>query len=88
MTRISIITTTFNTESTIERTMRSTLSQEGNFELEYIITEGGSTDRTVEIIKSFNDPRIKLLDARKTNVSQGINLGLRSATGDMLAFLN
>lgn len=88
MTRVSIITTTFNTELTIERTIRSILSQEGSFDLEYIITEGGSTDRTVEIIKSFNDPRIKLLDARKTNQSQGINMGLRSATGDIVAFLN
>jgi glycosyltransferase involved in cell wall biosynthesis len=48
--KISIITTNYNIDKYLEETIRSVLSQKGNFKLEYIITDGGSTDNNLDII--------------------------------------
>lgn len=45
--KLSIITTCLNSEQTIDKTIQSVLKQEGDFELEYIITDAGSTDKTL-----------------------------------------
>lgn len=85
--KVSIVTTCFNSARTIRATIESILSQSGEFELEYIITDAGSKDETISIIKEYGD-RIKLIDATGTNQSQGINRGLREASGEIVAFLN
>lgn len=85
--KVSIVTTCFNSQQTIRDTIESILSQEGNFELEYIITDAGSTDTTRDVIAEYG-ARITLIDATGTNQSQGINRGLREASGDIVAFLN
>jgi glycosyltransferase involved in cell wall biosynthesis len=85
--KVSIVTTCYNSQATIRDTIESILSQNGDFELEYIITDAGSKDATRSIISEYGD-RIILIDATGTNQSQGINRGLREATGDIVAFLN
>jgi len=87
LTRVSIVTTCLNAASTIRRTIESILSQQGDFTIEYIITDAGSTDGTRDIIAEFGE-QIRLIDAQKLNQSQGINLGLKEAGGDILAYLN
>lgn len=51
----SIITPSFNQGKFIEKTIQSVITQAGNFYIDYIITDGGSTDETVSIIKSFEE---------------------------------
>jgi len=85
--KISIITTNYNTEKYIERTIKSVLNQKGNFELEYIITDGASTDGSLDIIKKYKD-RLKYISEKDKGQSDGINKGLKMATGDIVAFLN
>jgi glycosyltransferase involved in cell wall biosynthesis len=85
--KISIITTNYNCERYIEQTIKSILSQKGNFELEYIITDGGSTDNSLEIIKKYKN-RLKYISEKDKGQSDGINKGLKMATGDIVAFLN
>jgi len=85
--KVSIVTTCFNSQATIRDTINSILSQQGSFELEYIVTDAGSTDSTLAIIAEYGE-QIKLIDATGTNQSQGINRGLREASGDIVAFLN
>ncbi len=84
---ISVVTTCLNAEKTIKETIESVLSQKGDFELEYIITDGGSTDGTLETINSYGE-RIRLVDASGLNQSEGINLGLQLSTGEIVTFLN
>ena len=51
---ISIVTVVFNGEKTIERTLQSVLNQQFD-DYEYIIQDGGSTDKTIEIVESYRD---------------------------------
>jgi glycosyltransferase involved in cell wall biosynthesis len=86
----------YNVERFIGFAIRSVLSQTyTNFEL--IITDDGSTDGTVEVIKQFNDPRIKLIvDGENRGISYRLNQQIDRARGkyfvrmdgDDIMFLN
>ncbi len=88
--KISIITPSYNQAQYIERTIQSVLNQTGEFELEYIIVDGGSTDGSVEIIQRFaaQDQRIHWVSEPDKGQSDAINKGLRRASGEVVAFLN
>lgn len=85
---ISIIMPSYNTESYIADSIRSVIAQTyQNWEL--IIVDDCSTDRTIEIIETFDDPRIILLK-NKTNSGAALsrNYALREAKGEWIAFLD
>ena len=50
---VSIITPSYQQRGFIEATLRSVVKQQGDFELDYIVVDGGSTDGTVEVLKEF-----------------------------------
>ena len=80
---ISVIIPTLNEEKALPDTLRHLLGQAGDFEV--IVVDGGSVDRTVEIVRG--EPRVRLLTASKGRASQ-MNTGARHATGDWLLFLH
>ncbi|MFA5995931.1 MAG: glycosyltransferase family 2 protein [Patescibacteria group bacterium] len=88
--KFSIITPSYNQAQFIERTIKSVLSQTGDFELEYIIMDGGSTDGSVETIKHYaqQDKRIIWRSEKDSGQSNAINKGLKLASGDIIAYLN
>ena len=51
--KFTIITPSFNQGSVIGETLHSVLSQRGDFELEYLVVDGGSSDQTVNELKRF-----------------------------------
>lgn len=85
--KISIVTPSYNQGRFIEETIRSVLLQ-GYPDLEYIIIDGGSTDKTVEIIQKY-EPWITFWtsepDGGQTNA---INKGFKRSTGAIVAWLN
>jgi glycosyltransferase involved in cell wall biosynthesis len=85
--RISIITPSFNQAPFIRQTIDSVLSQQGDFELDYRVVDGGSTDGTLEILKSYGD-RLVWTSERDHGQVDAINKGLRLATGDVVSWLN
>lgn len=88
-TKISIITVTYNSEKTVEQTIKSVLSQTyRNFE--YIIVDGSSNDRTVSIIKKNeeSDKRIKYISEPDNGIYDAMNKGIKMASGDFIALLN
>ena len=85
--RITLVTPSFNQAQFIERTIESVLSQQGDFELDYRIIDGGSTDGTVEILKRYGN-RIRWTSERDKGQVDAINKGLRDATGDIVGWLN
>jgi glycosyltransferase involved in cell wall biosynthesis len=87
---ISIITVAFNSEKTIERTIKSVLNQTyKNFE--YIIIDGGSTDKTNEIIQryktQFNDNLIHISEPDE-GIYDAMNKGIALAQGRLVGILN
>lgn len=86
--KISIITPTYNSVKTIRRTISSIIDQNYS-ELEYIVIDGGSTDGTLEIIKSYkNKINFKLISESDRGIFDAMNKGIKLATGDIIGILN
>jgi len=87
MKKISVITTFYNSESTIKSAVDSILNQSfSNFE--YILVDDGSTDNSVDVINKFVDSRITLLKPGRVGRAEALNLGLQNSSGDYIAILD
>lgn len=84
--KISIITVCYNAEDTISDTIESVLSQDYK-DVEYIIVDGKSTDRTLEIIQSIKNG-IKLISEKDRGIYDAMNKGINTASGDVIGILN
>lgn len=85
--RVSIITVSFNSASTIEETIRSVFSQSYK-EIEYIIIDGGSGDQTLSIIDKYKDKISKVVSEKDDGIYDAMNKGIRLATGEIIGILN
>lgn len=85
--KISIITVCYNRAKTIERTIRSVVNQDYE-DTEYIIIDGGSSDRTVDIIRKYERDLAYWVSERDDGIYDAMNKGIRHATGEIVAFLN
>ncbi|MBR2534218.1 MAG: glycosyltransferase [Erysipelotrichaceae bacterium] len=86
--KISIITVCYNSEKTIEDTIHSVLAQTYK-DYEYLIIDGASKDRTLEIVgKYLNDPRVRLVSEKDKGLYDAMNKGIALATGDVIANIN
>jgi len=84
---VSIITPVLNNKGTIETAIKSVLGQSYK-NVEYIIVDGGSTDGTVEIISKYRDKIAKFVSEKDKGVFDGMNKGIKLATGDIIGILN
>ena len=88
--KISIITVTFNSAATVRDTIESVLQQEYT-DYEYLVIDGASIDRTVDIIKEYEpkfDGRMRWISEKDKGMYDGINKGIRMATGDVVGIIN
>lgn len=87
---ISVIVTTYNSEKSIERTLKSILNQIGIrkiFDIELIVADDCSTDNTVEIVKNYDV--ITLTNKENSGgPNKGRNLGLNRASGDYICIVD
>ena len=82
---ISVITPSLNAEKYISRCISSLKNQE-DVNVQHIIVDGGSSDRTLEIAKSFNFSEVYLLE--KSSIYTALNFGAELAKAEILYFLN
>jgi glycosyltransferase involved in cell wall biosynthesis len=82
----SVITCTWNSEQYLRESIASVLSQTYQ-NIEYIFVDGGSTDGTLDIIRSLRRP-YKLIENIRGGVSRAMNEGIHAATGDVIAHLH
>ena len=88
--KISIITAAFNSAETIADTMESVLAQTYG-DIEYIVVDGASKDRTMDIVKAFEprfEGRMKWISETDRGIYDAMNKGLAMADGDYVCFLN
>ena len=88
--KISIITATYNSETTIADTINSVLSQDYS-DIEYLVIDGGSSDATLDIVKanaSRFGGRLRWISENDHGIYDAMNKGIRMATGDIVGILN
>ena len=87
--KISIVTQCFNREKYIAETIESVISQ-GYPNLEYIVIDDGSTDKSWEIIQRYKDKLtyIEQLPGQRSSPIEAYNYGLSKTTGEIMATLN
>lgn len=85
--KISIITPSLNQADYLETSIKSVLSQLGDFDLELVIVDGGSDDGTIEILKKY-DSRIRWISEQDNGQADAINKGVQMCTGDIIGWLN
>jgi glycosyltransferase involved in cell wall biosynthesis len=85
--KISIITVTYNSASTIEQTIQSVLNQSYT-NIEYIIVDGVSTDGTLDILNRYKSQIHKIVSEKDKGIYDALNKGIDLATGDVIGILH
>jgi len=84
---VSVITICYNRETTISKTIESVLSQDYS-NIEYIIIDGNSNDKTKEIIKSYSDKISYFISEPDNGMYDAINKGINLANGDIVGLMH
>lgn len=91
--KISIITATWNSDATLEDTLKSVLDQTyGN--VEHVIIDGNSTDKTMDLVRRYADLyrqrgfELKWLSEKDHGIYDAMNKGIKLASGDIVGLLN
>lgn len=83
----TVVIPTYNRAKIIGRTLQSVFDQDfANFEV--VVVDDGSTDDTIEFVKSIKDPRLRLITQRNTGGGAARNAGIREAKGHLIALLD
>lgn len=87
MIRISIITPTLNAIATVQETLDS-VRQQSNSAVEHIALDAGSTDGTLECLRSQSNHLSKIIAEPDDGIAHAFNKGIRAASGEYVMFLN
>lgn len=88
--KISIVTATYNSGSTVQDTFQSVL-QQTHSDFEYLVIDGASNDNTLDIIKEYQSQfngRMRYVSEPDKGIYDAMNKGIRMATGDVIGILN
>jgi len=99
--KFSIVTPVYNGEKYLRETLESIFSQEGDFEIESIVVDGGSSDSTLSIAREYKEKieshayplkcnaiEVKIISEKDEGMYDAINKGFKIATGDIYAWIN
>src|ERR1700749_991871 len=84
MPRVTILVPVYNGASHLAETLNSLLAQTYK-DFELLIIDDGSTDDSAAIIKSFSDPRIRLIQQENKGLCSTLNRGIQEARGEYIA---
>lgn len=84
---VTVVLPTYNGSQYVEQAINSILAQT-HTDLEVLVIDDGSTDRTCEVITAVTDPRLSLIRQANTGVAGARNAGLNRARGELVAFLD
>ena len=83
---LSVVTTVRNEAGSLEAWLTTLVAQLDDRD-EIVVVDGGSTDGTVEILRTWSgrDPRVRLVESPGAGISEGRNIGIRAAVHDWIA---
>ena len=85
--KVSIITVCLNSEKTIVNTLNSIITQ--NYKnIEHILVDGGSTDKTIRILRSYPLKNKKIIIKKNSNIYEAMNEGIKNSKGELIGILN
>ena len=84
---LSVVIPAYNRASTIAVTIESVLRQTRPV-LEVVVVDDGSIDATADVVRSFEDPRVRLISQANRGVSAARNVGIAAAAGDHIGFVD
>jgi glycosyltransferase involved in cell wall biosynthesis len=84
----SIVTPCLNSERFLQETINSVAAQRGDFTLEYIVVDGGSSDGTLDIIKNNGHIISRWISERDDGMYCGIAKGFQLSSGEIMGWLN
>lgn len=84
---VSVVIPLYNSAATVRATLDSVLAQTYP-QLEILVVDDGSTDAGPSICRSYDDPRIRLIQQANRGLAGARNTGIRHATGSILAFVD
>src|SRR5664280_70519 len=85
--KVTIITATYNSASTIEKCL-SSVNLQKYYDIEHIIVDGESKDNTLDIINSHPGRVKKIISEPDKGIYDALNKGIKIATGDIIGILN
>ena len=98
---VSIVTPVYNGERYLKETIESIIYQRGDFEIEYIIVDGASSDKTISIVKKYQDMlnsgeclincnkvSITFISEKDEGMYHALVKGFKLVTGDIVAYIN
>lgn len=85
---LSVIIPVYNAAALINRCLDSIFSQQGEYDIEVICIDDGSTDNSVELIKSRKEQNITLLQQENAGPAKARNKGMNVAKGRYMAYLD
>lgn len=99
--KFSIVTPVYNLQDFISETIESVLSQQGDFEIEYIVMDDGSQDSSASIAQTYaqkvldgsyatacNKVSMRVIQQENTGMYEAINRGFAKCSGDIYAWIN
>ena len=87
MPRVSVVTSVYNGEAYVEECIDSILNQTFQ-DFEYIILNNGSTDRTLEILNRYTDPRLHIIHQDNLGISRSLNKGISLSKSELIVRLD
>lgn len=84
---ISVVIPLYNKEEIVRQSLESVLSQQYS-DFEVVVVDDGSTDKSADIVRQINDPRIRLISQPNGGPSKARNTGVREAKGEWIVFLD
>ncbi len=85
--KISVVTPSYNQADFLKETVESVLSQELDVDVEHIIIDGGSTDGSVDYLRSLGK-KVSWVSEKDEGQADAVNKGVRMAGGDIIGWLN
>ncbi len=85
--KISVITVCYNSEKTIEHTIKSVINQTHK-DIEHLVIDGKSSDRTMDVVNAYSDKIDYIISETDRGIYSAINKGILQASGDIISILH